>query len=274
MLDPDVLERTGLRGHGGAPVGCEDARMRRTPAAQVLRPRIPGRRPRRLPTFPRFGPGAPAARLTFTELPRAGLDLAVLATVAPALAAERRGDGHPVLVLPGLVGGDASTLGLRRYLSWLNYSVSGGGTAMSAGPTQAVVSGLRARVHELADSFGQPVSLVGWSLGGLYAHELARRAPGSVRQVVTLGSPVRLRATVAGPRIPATSLYTRSDGVVCWQTCLLRPGKHRENIEVYGSHLGLALNPSVLHVLAARLAQPVHAWRPFRPGPLTRHLYP
>ena len=207
-----------------------------------------------------------------------------------------------MLVLPGLVGGDVSTLGLRRYLTWLGYSVSGSGMGSNAGPTEAVVGGLRARLQGLAAASGRPVSIVGWSLGGLYAHELARRAPASVRQVVTLGSPVRLARPGAqatsrlfdrfshlhaapslvprpwsevGPlRVPATSVYTRSDGVVSWRACLLRPGKRRQNIEVYGSHIGLVHNPTVLHVLAARLAQPAHTWRPFRPGPLTSHLYP
>jgi len=287
---------------GRAYEGWEDKDMRRIPTARMLRPGTPGRGSRRPPTPSWLGPGAPAARLSLTELPRAALDLAALTAVAPALAADRRGDGHPVLVLPGLVGGDASTLTLRRYLTWLNYSVSGGGRGMNGAPTEALVSGLRARLQRLAETSGEPVTLIGWSLGGLYAHELARRAPGSVRQVVTLGSPVRLarskaRATsqlfdrfshlhvapslVARPwsepgplRVPATSIYTRSDGIVSWQACLLRAGKRRENVEVYGSHLGLALNPTVLHVLAARLAQPVRTWRPFRPGPLTRHLYP
>ena len=275
--------------------------MRRIPTAQLLRPGTPGRHLRRLAATPSLGPGAPTARLALTEMPRAALDLTALATVAPALAAERRGDGHPVLVLPGMVGGDVSTLGLRRYLTWLGYSVSGSGISMNAAPTEAVVNGLRARLKGLAAP-GRPVSIVGWSLGGLYAHELARRAPGSVRQVVTLGSPIRLARTrgqatsrlfdrfshlhvapslvarpwsEAGPlRVPATSVYTRSDGIVSWQSCLLRPGKRRQNIEVYGSHLGLVLNPTVLHLLAVRLAQPAHTWRPFRPGPLTRHLYP
>lgn len=216
-----------------------------------------------------------------TELPRAALDLAALAAVAPALAAGRRGDGHPVLVLPGLVGGDTSTLVLRRHLAWLGYSVSGPGTGATVGPAEVVVGRLQARLERLATATGRPVSVVGWSLGGLYAHELARRAPASVRQVVTLGSPVRGPSLLARPwarsgplRVPATSVYTRSDGVVPWRACLLQPGRRRQNVEVWGSHLGLALNPGVLHVLAARLAQPVHPWRPFRPGPLTRHLYP
>jgi len=247
--------------------------MRRIPTAQVLRPRIPGSYIRRLAAVPPPALGAPAARLALTEMPRAAMDLTALATMAPALAAERRGDGHPVLVLPGMVGGDVSTLGLRRYLTWLGYSVSGGGLGMNAGPTEAVVSRLQARLRGLATTSGRPVSIIGWSLGGLYAHELARRAPGSVRQVVTLGSPIRL-ARPSALRVPATSLYTRSDGIVSWRACLLRPGRRRQNIEVYGSHLGMVVNPTVLHVLAARLAQPAHTWRRFRPGPLTRHFYP
>jgi pimeloyl-ACP methyl ester carboxylesterase len=222
--------------------------------------------------------------------------------VAPLLAAERRGDGHAVLVLPGLLGGDLSTLPLRRYLRWLGYSVSGWDLGTNLGPTEAVVSGLRDRLAKLADESGRRVSLVGWSLGGLYAYELARRAPGSVRQVVTLGSPVRLAGrggrtasrllddvshlhvapgmvprpwTEAGPlRAPATAVHTRSDGVVSWQACLLAPGRRRENVEVHGSHSGLAHNPTVLHLLADRLGAVEGEWRPFRPGPLVRHLYP
>jgi pimeloyl-ACP methyl ester carboxylesterase len=223
-------------------------------------------------------------------------------TASPFLAVQRRGDGHPVLVLPGLLGGDLSTLLLRRYLGWLNYAVSGWELGANVGPTEAVVRGLRARLAQLAESSGQRVSLVGWSLGGLYAHELARRAPASVRQVLTLGSPVRFarrggRATSqlfdamshlhvapsltprpwaeAGPlRVPATAVFTRSDGIVPWQACTLGPGKRRQNVEVHGSHSGLAHNPTVLHVLADRLAQSEHHWRPFTPGPLVRHLYP
>lgn len=229
------------------------------------------------------------------------MELAALATTLPLLAVERRGDGHPVMVLPGLLGGDTSTLPLRRYLTWLGYSVSGWQLGANLGPTEAVVSGLRDRLTKLADASGHRVSLVGWSLGGLFAHELARKAPGSVRQVITLGSPVRLARQAqstsrmfdrfsnlqvapslvarpwseAGPlRVPATAVYTRSDGIVTWQSCLLRPAKRRENIEVHGSHYGLAHNPTVLHVLADRLAQPEHVWRPFTPSALVRHLYP
>jgi pimeloyl-ACP methyl ester carboxylesterase len=284
--------------------------VRRLPLTQVRRWAPSGWSPRAwappgwesLPHPIQVGRHGPAGRLLLSELPRASVELAATMTAAPLLAVERRGDGHAVLVLPGLWGGDASTLLLRRYLRWLGYSVSGWQLGANVGPTEAVVSGLRDRLEALADSSGSRVSLVGWSLGGLYAHELARKAPGSVRQVVTLGSPVRLvrrsgRAasqmfdavshlrvapSVAarpwaepGPlRVPATAVYSRTDGVVAWRSCLLAPGKHRQNVEVHGSHSGLATNPTVLHLLADRLARPERSWRPFAPGPLVRHLYP
>jgi poly(3-hydroxyalkanoate) synthetase len=207
-----------------------------------------------------------------------------------------------VLVVPGLLLRDSSTVVLRAYLRWLNYSVSGWRLGTNLGSTESVVSGLRKRVDTMAESSGEKVSLIGWSLGGIYAHELARRAPGSVRQVVTLGSPIRTggrhgrtasaafdqlaRLHMVAPllarpwreagslRVPATSVYSRSDGIVPWQACRLSPGKRRENIEVLSSHLGLGHNPTVLHLLADRLAQPEGRWKPFAPGRLVGSVYP
>jgi len=242
------------------------------------------------------------ASLLFAEAPRATFELAAASACAPLLAAERRGDGHPVLVLPGFLHHDSSTTVLRAYLRWLNYSVTGWKMGANLGSSESVVSGLRRRLASLAESSGEKVTIIGWSLGGIYAHELARRAPGSVRQVVTLGSPLRLagrrgrstsaafdrlaRLHMSSPvlvrpwreagslRVPATSVYSRSDGIVPWQACRLSPGKHRENIEVFSSHLGLGHNPTVLHLLADRLAQPKQGWKPFVPGRLVGHAYP
>lgn len=242
------------------------------------------------------------AVLLLAEAPRATLELGATSTVAPLLAAHRRGDGHPVLVLPGFLLRDANTVVLRTYLRWLSYSVSGWELGTNLGSTESVVSGLRRRVAAMAESSGEKVSIIGWSLGGIYAHELARQAPGSVRQVVTLGSPVRrggrhgrtasaafdrmARLHLTAPllprpwresgslRVPATSVYSRSDAIAPWQACRLSPGKHRENVEVRSSHLGLAHNPAVLHLLADRLAQPEDDWRPFVPGRLVGAAYP
>jgi thioesterase domain-containing protein len=226
-----------------------------------------------------------------------------MSTVAPLLAANRRGDGHPVLVVPGLLHRDSSTAVLRAYLRWLNYSVSGWKQGRNLGSTESVVRGLRKRLALMAESSGEKVTVIGWSLGGIYAHELARREPGRVRQVLTLGSPIEMFSRrhgrtasaafdrlsglylVAPPmarpwqeagslRVPATSVYSRSDGIVPWQACRLRPGKHRQNIEVFSSHLGLGHNPSVLHLLADRLAQPEQGWKPFVPSRLVSRAYP
>jgi pimeloyl-ACP methyl ester carboxylesterase len=220
------------------------------------------------------------AGLALAEVPRATVELAALSTVAPLLAAGRRGDGHPVLVVPGFLVHDSSTRVLRAYLRWLDYSVSGWELGRNLGATESVVDRLRRRLAAMAESSGEKVTIIGWSLGGMYAHELARRAPASVRQVVTLGSPVRTvgghgrsasarSGRPAGPlRVPATSVYSRSDGIVPWQACRLSPGSQRENIEVFSSHLGLGHHPTVLHLLADRLAQPEHDWKPFIPGRL------
>jgi pimeloyl-ACP methyl ester carboxylesterase len=278
------------------------ASLPRTPALRVPRWATPSTLRGAPSTLPPSGRPAPSTRLLLAEAPRAAGELAALGAAAPALAVDRRGDGHPVLVLPGMLGGDLSTTSLRGYLKWLGYSVHGWELGTNVGPTEAVVSKLRARLGQLAESSGRRVSIVGWSLGGLYAHELARRSPGTVRQVITLGSPVRLARrdgsttsqlfdrfshlhvvpsvvprpwTEAGTlRVPATAVYSRSDGIVAWRSCLLPPAKRRENVEVYGSHYGLAHNPTVLHVLADRLAQPERTWRPFSPSPLVRRLYP
>lgn len=244
----------------------------------------------------------PSRTQLVTEVPRAGLDLAALLTTWPLLTAARRGDGHPVLVLPGLLTGDPATLLLRNVLRALGHDVSGWSLGTNRGSTGRVVRELRARVAELHRSSGRRVSLVGWSLGGVYAQELARATPGSIRGIVTLGSPVvrgapwlrrasrlvdatsSLPAGTAGLprpwaergslRVPATSVFTRADGIVHWSWCSYQARPQRENVEVRGSHLGLAHNPAVLWLLADRLGTPEGAWRPFRPPLPLRPFFP
>jgi pimeloyl-ACP methyl ester carboxylesterase len=251
-----------------------------------------------VPTTRRHLPGA----LLLTEPPRAGIDLAALLATWPLLATARRGDGHPVLVLPGLLTGDPSTVLLRGVLRALGHHVSGWSLGTNRGATGRVVRDLRARLDRLHRESGRRVSLVGWSLGGVYAQELARARPGSVRGLVTLGTPflryppwvrtlsqlvdqgARLAPGTGGfarpwseagsLRVPATSVLTRSDGIVDWTACRYPPGRHRENVEVRGSHLGLAHNPAVLWLLADRLGAPEGSWRPFSPPLALRPLFP
>jgi pimeloyl-ACP methyl ester carboxylesterase len=181
-------------------------------------------------------------------------------TAAPLLAALPRGDGHPVLVLPGLGGSDSSTAPLRWFLGQLGYRSFGWGLGANRGFGRRVTDGL----DELLAAKRErgPVSIVGWSLGGLHAVDLARRRPDAVRSLITLGSPL------AGHRrppaaIPTTSIYSRSDAIVPWQISMLHAGGRHENVEVRGSHLGLGHNPAVIVVVADRLAQRSRDWRPF-----------
>jgi pimeloyl-ACP methyl ester carboxylesterase len=245
--------------------------------------------------------GGPALPLYWSEIARAsagwGFFLASL-PLSPTLPA---GDGHPVLVLPGLLAGDGSTVALRCLLRGLGYDVSGWELGRNLGPTAEAVSGMDGRLEELVQRHGHRVSLVGWSLGGIFARTLVRRSPELVRQVVTLGSPFRLarsdqsRATRVFERfshlhvehlslpledgaeplpVPTTSVYSRYDGIVAWRACLDAPGPFAENVEVYGSHLGLGHNPAVIWAVTDRLAQPEGAWRPFRAPAALRPFFP
>jgi pimeloyl-ACP methyl ester carboxylesterase len=228
--------------------------------------------------------GAPLQQPTLGRMlleSRAVLEFGAFAATAPALQLAPRGDGHPVLVLPGLAASDESTRPLRWFLRNRGYHTHGWRLGRNTGPSARIRSGLRDRVRAIADQHGRRISLVGWSLGGIYAREIARVAPDAVRQVITLGSPFRgrLRRDV-GPeaagtlRVPTTAVFTRTDGVVPWQLCVERPGPRRESVEVRGSHIGLGHNPAVLLVVADRLAQPEGTWAPFRPPAHLAGLYP
>ena len=198
------------------------------------------------------------------ELPRAGLDAAGLASVWPLLLGAPRGDGHPVLVLPGFGASDASTRVLRGYLRDRGYHVHAWRLGRNLGPRAGTVEGLRSRVRELAERHGRRMSLVGWSLGGIYAREIARAAPMVVRQVITLGSPFHLydRRPL---HVPSTAVFTRGDAVVSWRTCVEETSPTSQSVEVPGSHSGLGHNPAVLWIVADRLGQPEGSWRPFEP---------
>ncbi len=191
-------------------------------------------------------------------------------TVGPMLALSRRGDGHAVLVLPGLGGNDASTAPLRWFIDRLGYSSCGWGLGVNRGFGRHVTEGLDRLLA--ATSEHDSVSLIGWSLGGVHAFELARRRPDNVRSVITLGSPLGRRHP---PRnIPTTSVYSRSDAIVGWRASLLPRRAFCENVEVRGSHLGLGHNPAVAVVVADRLAQQPETWQPFQPPHWARAWFP
>lgn len=232
----------------------------------------------------------PPLALLATEPLRAALDscaafLASLATV--------QGDGHPVIVYPGLGAGALGTAQLRAHLTNCRFRVYDWNMGVNTGPNGALdewLPRLVERVHELHARHGLRVSLVGWSLGGIYAREIAKICPEHVRQVVTLATPhlsvreanhmgtlvkllggdtsqltPQLEARLAQrPPVPTTSIYSESDGVVCWRGCLEDPGKDVENVAVHASHFGMPTHPDVLRIVADRLAQREGRWRPYR----------
>ncbi|MEX5719839.1 esterase/lipase family protein, partial [Geodermatophilus maliterrae] len=243
----------------------------------------------------------PSLPLYLTEMNRAMADYGLYLAARPLLARLPVGDGHPVLVLPGLLADDVSTRVLRRTLRRLGYRVHGWRLGRNIGPTAECVEGMSRRIDDLSDRYGRPISLVGWSLGGIFARDLARKTPDSVRQVITLGSPFALqrdtqtRANKAFERyshlhvekrtlplqsestplqVPATSIYSHHDGIVAWQACLDRLSPQTENIAVYASHLGMGHNPAVIYAVADRLAQPEGTWRPFKPPLALRPAFP
>jgi len=229
---------------------------------------------------------------------RASLELAALLAAMPWLARAPRGDGHAVLVFPGLAANDASTVPLRRVLRGLGHDVHAWGQGFNLG-RDGVLERCCDSARALADRTGRAVSLVGWSLGGVYARETAKALPDEVRAVVTLGSPFaghphatnawRVYELLSGqsaddagmrermrvpPSQPTTSIFSRTDGVVSWRCSIDTPRPLAENIEVHASHIGMGVNPLALYAVADRLAQPEGRWQPFDPGPAGRWLFP
>ena len=233
---------------------------------------------------------SPSISLLASEPARALMDFMV--AHLPSLPLPK-GDGHPVIVYPGLGAGAWSTERLRTALASAGYEVSDWGRGQNHGPRGSVADWTRSLsddVRAIRRRHGRDVSLVGWSLGGIYAREIARAAPDHVRQVVTLGSPFAgtptathaawlyrllnkgrlpsagdtrgLRAPIS---VPCTSIYSKADGVVPWRACLQPRSALSENIEVANvSHLGMGSNRRVLEIVADRLAQPEDDWQRFK----------
>lgn len=184
------------------------------------------------------------------------------------LARRRR---QPVLVLPGFTASDRSTIPMRTDLARRGHPVYGWGLGRNEGPTVPIMTGLVARFRELADRNEHPITIVGWSLGGVYAWFLANEFPDEVRAVITLGSPLgSVGLDPPASSIPTTSVWSRWDRVVAFENSTIEPGERRENVEVRTTHFLLGLDPLTLAVVADRATEPVDGWRPFRaPWPLS-----
>ena len=240
---------------------------------------------------------APGALLVALE-GRAPWEFAASVVAAPWLRRLPRGDGHRVLVLPGLAANDLTTLPMRAFLKDRGYDALPWEQGLNLGPRPGVLEALRERVRALHAIDGAKVSLLGWSLGGVYARELAKEMPEMVRCVITLGSPFAgppqatnawwLFEKVSGhpepdaamqaalrvaPPVPTTSIYSRTDGIVAWQCSLNPPGPLAENIELHASHIGLGLNPLAMVAIVDRLGQDPKRWRRFDTSGLRKYFF-
>ena len=237
---------------------------------------------------------APSWLLALFEAPRAIAEATSLIPANSMLNGLAPGDGHTVMTLPGFLATDRSTRILRRYLDAWGYDAKSWKLGRNLGPSfeRNIEALLDDRLVRLFRRSRGKVSLVGWSLGGLFAHEMARRHPDMVRSVITLGSPLgnpratnawRLFEYVSGMDIdgeaiqqrievvrtpiqgvPVTAIYSKSDAVVSWQIAKLPAGDLVENVGIAASHFGMGFNPAVLYVIADRLRQSADSWQPFR----------
>jgi pimeloyl-ACP methyl ester carboxylesterase len=251
--------------------------------------------------------GKPSLLSSMLEV-RALAEIASLPCSLPLLMHAPQGDGHPVLLLPGFMGSEGSLIALEVYLRNRGYAVQTWGLGRNVGFRPGHASALEQKIRYMHHESGRKVSLVGWSLGGVFALYGAHQASECVRNVVTLGSPVTVDAEgnavpsllkalyrlVAHPMgtaahsmqprtktlrdrkqlpMPMSCLYSLSDGVVPPQEATMEgdPSRH-ENVRVWGSHTGLGFNPLVLQIVADRLAQPEDQWKPYRPSGVSGRL--
>lgn len=200
----------------------------------------------------------------------------------PTLARQPRGNGEPVLVLPGYGAGDGSTMILKGYLRLLGYRARGWGLGKNHGAASDSLPRLLRRLGNLSRRSKQKVTIIGWSFGGYLARELGRERPDLVRLVITLGTPV-----VGGPKytvaaesyrkrgidiediaaeveqrnrtgtleVPVVAIYSRKDAMVAWQACIDNHSPNIEHIEVKSTHIGFGFSADVYKLIAQRLKQ-------------------
>lgn len=230
---------------------------------------------------------------------RTPLEIATIPLSFPFLGSLPVGDGHPVLVIPGFSIGDGGTYALRQFLESKGYEPHACSMGANVGMLAGYQKRLIERVIDLSELHGTTVSIIGWSLGGLFARHIASKVPNNIRTVITLGSPFNTGSdfsnlspyirTVANaispgaidymvqsgeehtwidtPPVPTSAIYSYTDGsVIDWEsTCDHLQHPQSENIRVPGSHTGLTHNPFVYCALADRLTQIEGNWKPYQP---------
>ncbi len=226
-----------------------------------------------------------------SEPARAILELGLSVPYKKYLDVNKTSDGHPVFVIPGFLSTEKSTLYLRQFLSKKGYNVYDWGLGRNLGKIKDLDI-LLERIDEIYESTGKPISLIGWSLGGIFARQIGKQRTTKVRQVITLGSPFSgitepnniawayrflnkgkkvehidpefLENVPLPAQVPTTAVYTKEDGVVSWKHCIEKhESKFHQNVQVHGSHIGLGVNPSVLSIISDRLMYKKSNWKKF-----------
>lgn len=253
----------------------------------------------------RYHARPPSMYHTLTELPRSLIELSSLFAALPTLSNLPKGDRHPILLLPGFMAGDSSTLMLRRFLLYMGYEPLPWTLGRNTGSLEQFEEKLINRFYQLARTYNEKISIIGQSLGGVFARNIAHRFPDHVRQVITLGSPFgamaasstnqlvtalfrqqsglsveEMSSKISGieagksPSVPSTAIFSKGDGVVNWRVCREDAGYQTESIEVSGSHCGMGFNPLIYYIVSDRLSQPEKQWRQFDRKKLQKFTYP
>ncbi|MEM1181316.1 MAG: alpha/beta fold hydrolase [Acidobacteriota bacterium] len=231
-----------------------------------------------MPTSPAYS--APSRWATFLEVRASWEALGLLGRLSDLRKAPR-GDGRPLMLVPGFWADGYSMVPLRAFLRRLGYRVFDWGLGRNRGEVEEDIVALGGRVDEVFSVEGEPLTLIGWSLGGVLCREVARLQPDQVREVITFGTPVVggpkytaladwivkrrqidlpaleadiLRRNRLGFKQPVTSVYSKADGIVGWTASLDTFNPQARNIEVKGSHLGFGVNPRVWLLIAETLA--------------------
>lgn len=229
--------------------------------------------PRRHPDAPSLG--LLAAELGFfTSFARGSLAQKRLARAYAAKA-----DGRPILLVPGFLSKPAHMFVLRKVLVAAGHPVSDWGMGRNPGMSQAHLDGLVSRLNQEADRHGHKVTLIGWSLGGIYAREAAKRAPDAASAVLTLGSPIsgdprannawQIYERVAGhavdappiegdrsekPPVPTIALWSRRDGVIPPVAARGADGERDDAVELPCGHMSLCSHPDSIAAITGVLA--------------------
>jgi pimeloyl-ACP methyl ester carboxylesterase len=243
----------------------------------------------------------PSPWLFMTEVSRSIFNFGTFFISIPFLQLTPYGDGHPVLVLPGFLTTDNTTLPLRYFLLSRGYTAKPWELGRNMVNYDVLEKKIIETVIDLHKKYKSKVSLIGWSAGGVMARAIANDVPEYVRQVITMGSPfngiknstnletileivtgkhpsemdkIVLERAAPTPPVPTTAIFTKLDGIVAWETCVESlEDEKTENVEVYASHLGLGFDPMTLLCIADRLAQPEDNWIPFKNTPAGKMFY-